>query len=125
MSNSISFVGRLGADAEEKEVGDSTVVEFNVAENVYMGKGKDAHTNWYRVGIWGKYGEALKDSLVKGKEVQIRGELVNRKYDKKDGGQGFSSEIRNAQVNFVGPKEGGENKPKQSTGDQPTGEMPF
>ena len=98
MSNSISFVGRLGRDAEVKEVGSNKVLEMNVANNTGFGDKKN--TNWFRCTLWGARGEKIASYLTKGKEVYISGELNIRKYDK-DGVEKFSHDVNVNNVDFI------------------------
>lgn len=103
MSNSISFVGRLGQDAETKSVGEHFVAEFTVGETVYMGKDKEKQTNWYRVSLWNQYAKSMVPHLVKGKEFFFRAELVLRKWEKDDK-KGLSPELKDVRMDFVGGK---------------------
>ena len=100
MSNSISFVGRLAADAELKHVGDNSVLEFRVANNV--GFGDKQVTNWFRCNLWGKQAERIEQYMTKGKQVYISGELTLRPYTTKDGVEKMSVDIRVGNLDFVG-----------------------
>jgi single-stranded DNA-binding protein len=97
----ISFVGRLGADAETKTVGDKYVCEFRVGSNIYMGKDKDEHTNWYKVTLWEERAKAMVPHLVKGKEVFITGELVAKAYSTKEGEARVGLEIKEPKIQFM------------------------
>ena len=108
MSNIIGITGKLGKDCVTRNVGDKTATEFSVADSIYMGKGKEKETNWHKVTLWGAYGEALEPYLKKGQEVFVRGELLLRKYTTKEGVEGSSMEIRNAQVSLIGGKKDGD-----------------
>lgn len=98
--NSISFVGRLGRDAKMKQVGATPLLEMNVANNVGFGDRKS--TNWFKCTLWGKQAESLEKFMLKGKMIAITGELTIRKYEKKDGGEGASVEVRVDRVEFAG-----------------------
>jgi len=101
----MSFVGRLGSDAELKHVGDYSVLEFNVANNTGFGDKKN--TNWFRCTIWGGRGEKLQSYLTKGKQVFVTGELTLRKYTTNDGAEKTSAEIKIDQVDFISGGDGG------------------
>jgi single-strand DNA-binding protein len=105
MSNNISFVGRLGSDAELKHVGDYTVLELNVANNTGFGDKKI--TNWFRCTVWGNRGEKLQSYLTKGKQVFVTGELSLRKYNANDGAERTSAEVKVDQLDFISGGEGG------------------
>ena len=49
--NSCVFVGRLGRDAELKNVNDSSLLVFNVASDVGFGDKKN--TIWVECNLWG------------------------------------------------------------------------
>lgn len=48
---------------------------------------------FHRIVAWGKLAELMASMCSKGDEVLIDGKIINRKYKKKDGSTGFSSEI--------------------------------
>ena len=52
MSNSISFVGRLGKDSERKATQNGQMLKFSVGENVGWGERKT--TNWWNCTLFGK-----------------------------------------------------------------------
>jgi single-strand DNA-binding protein len=98
-----SFTGRLGADAEVKQVRDSAVAEFRCA--VASGYGDREQTTWVRCNLWGKRGESLAPYLTKGQQVAVSGELTNREYERNDGGTGYSLEVRVNDLTLVGGKQ--------------------
>lgn len=73
----ITVAGYVGRDAESKQVGDSTVVEFSVAVTT---KRREESTAWYRCAIWGKRGQSLLPHITKGSAVIVGGELMPREY---------------------------------------------
>lgn len=114
MISDLMFVGNLGRDAEGREVGDSFVVNMNVAvrseqrltEEQREAKGESDEyaraTAWFKVAFWGNYARALYESgaLVKGAKVAIRGALVldgmtgGPRVWEGDNGAGASFEVR-------------------------------
>lgn len=104
MSNSISFVGHLGSDAELKHVGETTVLEFNVANNIGFGDKKS--TIWFRCSVWGRRGQTIESFMRKGTQVFIAGELNLRQYTNKDGVEKTSAEIRVDQLELCGRASG-------------------
>ena len=78
----IVIAGRLGRDAEVRPVnsGDK-VCNFTVAVDVRNGSEKS--TNWWRVSLWGKRGEALAQYLTKGSSVTVSGEFSLTEYEGK------------------------------------------
>jgi single-strand DNA-binding protein len=78
---SITIAGKIGRDAETRQAGDGSVTSFSVA--VDQRNGRDKTTNWWRVSIWGKRGEALAQYLRKGDNVTVCGEFSVSEYDGK------------------------------------------
>ena len=66
--------GRVGQDAEVKNVGDNTVCSFSVAhtEKVY-GATPSEKTIWVTCSIWGERGVKLAPHIVKGTYVVVEG----------------------------------------------------
>lgn len=92
----ITIAGRLGRDAETRSTqsGDS-VTGFTVAVDYRAGREKA--TNWWRVSLWGKRGEALSQYLTKGTVVSVSGEFSLSEYDGKP-----QLNIRADQVTLLG-----------------------
>lgn len=129
MSNNISFVGRVGRDAELKEIGSNVVLEFSVANDT--GYGDRKVTNWFNVSMWGKRGQAIQQYILKGKQVFITGELTLRTYTNKDGVEKMSPDVNISHLDFLsGDKEESDSAPSApSGGSKPSPEtdedMPF
>ena len=101
--NTWIFTGNLGRDAEQRFTqGDHSVVSFSVA--VKAGYGDKATTVWPKCTMWGKQGESVLPYLTKGQQVCISGEVSLNEYTKKDGGAGFSVEVRVDKLTLVGGK---------------------
>lgn len=78
----ITIAGRLGRDAELRNTqGGDSVLGFTVAVDYRAGREKA--TNWWRVSLWGKRGEALAQYLTKGATVAVSGEFGLTEYDGK------------------------------------------
>lgn len=79
---SITIAGKLGRDAELRHTqGGESVCSFTVA--VDQRQGRDKTTNWWRVSLWGKRGEALAPYLLKGASVTVQGEFALGDYEGK------------------------------------------
>lgn len=102
MSNNLSFSGRLGGDAELKEVAESQVLEFSVASDV--GYGDKKTTNWFRCAIWGKRAEALEQYLKKGQQVFVTGSLTLREFTDKNDNERISPDVRVNELDLMGGK---------------------
>ena len=103
--NCFTFSGRIGRDAETASTqGGTAVCNFPVA--VESGYGDKKQTTWVRCALWGKRAEGgLPQYLTKGAQVVVTGELSTREFQKKDGGNGFSVEIRVNDLTLVGGKQ--------------------
>lgn len=130
MSNSFSFPGRLGRDAELKEVNNHPLLEFNVANEVGFGDKKV--TNWIKCGLWGKQAKSLEPYLIKGRQVYINGELTLRSYINKNQEKRLSPELRVLSVDLIGNKDDNpntqpttSNPPSSSQNDEEEDDMPF
>ena len=77
----ITVAGKLGRDAELRSAGNDQVCSFSVA--VDQRNGRDKSTNWWRVSLWGKRGEALAQYLTKGASVTVSGEFSLTEYEGK------------------------------------------
>ena len=100
----ITICGRLGRDAELRSTqsGDS-VCGFTVA--VDYRNGRDKATNWWRVSLWGKRGEALNPYLLKGASVTVSGEFSLGEYDGKP-----QLNIRASEIALQGAKASGDER---------------
>lgn len=84
--NKVILIGNLGRDAELRYTpGGAAVTAINMATTeVWNDKSgqKQERTEWYRVSLWGKQAESLKDYLTKGKQIYVEGRLQSRKVPK-------------------------------------------
>lgn len=121
--NNWSFSGNLGNDCESRFTpsGDA-VVSFSVG--VKSGFGDRATTTWARCQLWGKRGESVAPYLTKGQLVGIVGEVTLREYDKKDGGKGYSLEVRVNDLTLLGRKDAGDSKPAEPRQSAPQQRQP-
>ena len=103
MSNSISFIGNLGGDAELKQVGENTVLEFSVGDSTGFGDRKV--TNWLRCGLWGTRGSKIAEYLTKGTKVFVSGELTLRPWTTSEGVERISPDVNVHSIDFAGGKQ--------------------
>ena len=97
--NEVTLLGNLGKDIEVRETNSGLEVGgFSVA-TTYGKKVKEEWTNettWHNVVLF-KPNDFLKNSLVKGSKVFIKGRIQNRSYEK-DGDTKYISEVVASQV---------------------------
>lgn len=73
--NTITVAGKItGRDAAKKNVGTDGLVSFSIGDSRKV-KG-EWQTTFFDVAIWGKLGDVLLPSLVKGANVTVVGELL-------------------------------------------------
>ena len=97
-----TIIGHLGRDAEQKQAGGQSLVEFSVGVTPFT-KG-EKNTNWFRCTMWGRRGEAVLPYLTKGTAVLVSGSFQARDYTKKDGTAGYSLEINASELVLLGSK---------------------
>lgn len=121
MINSVTLLGRLGADADIRETnGGEPVANFRVAtsevwQDKESGEWKE-RVEWHQVAAFGKGLVALlKKHGTKGNSIYLQGQLRTRSYEK-DGQKHYSTEVilgRGAVVRFPERKmteQGGESE---------------
>ena len=108
--NSVCLTGRFGRDPELRHTGSDgggkAVTNFGLA---VAGRSKDEVT-WVEVTAWEGLAESICTYMKKGSEVAVTGRLQVREYEK-DGQTRKATEVVAIQVDFIGPKAGGEDAP--------------
>lgn len=106
----LTGIGRLGADAEVRETPNGEVVaNLSLAWN-YGRKGADGRrpVQWVRAALWGKRAEALREFLVKGRQVWVILSDVHIREWQSDKGAGSALEGRVEELELVGARTGDE-----------------
>jgi single-strand DNA-binding protein len=105
MSNSFSFVGTVGKNAEVRHLpSGQAVLSVSIANHV--GFGEKRQTIWILVSLWGKRAEgSLKNFLVAGQEFFVSGELTLREYQANDGTMKTSLDVNATTIDLVGKRE--------------------
>ena len=113
MINKAIIVGNLGADPELRYTQSGTAVaSFRVATTERW-KGQDGQmqesTEWHSCNAWGKLAEICGKYLQKGSLVYISGRMQTRKWEDKDGGTRYTTEIVVRDMKMLGGRsEGGQ-----------------
>lgn len=103
MSNTITFHGRLVADARQGNAGGTPVCNFKVASDV--GYGDKKHTNFIECALWGKRAEGgVVPYLVKGAAVYISGELTIKDPRENNGKHYNDISVRVNDLDLIGGK---------------------
>lgn len=97
LRNSVQLMGNLGRRPEIRTLaGGKTLATFSLATSEYYTNKngeKVQETQWHNIVAWGKTAEIAEKILDKGSEVAIRGKLVYRTYEDKDGNKRLITEI--------------------------------
>lgn len=106
--------GRVGQDAEVKNVGDTTVCSFSVAhtEKVY-GQTPSEKTVWITCSIWGERGVKLAPHILKGTFVVVEGSGGVNAFMKNGNPEGVIRCMVNS-LEFGGKPTAGENNPNMT-----------
>lgn len=95
--NKVIIIGNLGADPETRYMpsGDAvTNIRVATTESWKDKSGqKQEHTEWHRVGFFGRLAEIAGEYLAKGSSVYIEGRIRTRKFQDKEGQDRYSTEI--------------------------------
>ncbi len=115
--NKVLLLGNLGADPELRVTpGGQAVLKLRLATTEsYLDRSntRQERTEWHRITIWGKRGEALAKFLGKGDRIFIEGSIRTSSYEK-NGEKRYSTDIVANNVILAGggrrqqPSEGGD-----------------
>lgn len=114
--NKVLLLGNLGADPELRVTpGGQAVLKLRIATTEsYLDQSntRQERTEWHRVTIWGKRGEALAKFLGKGDRIFVEGSIRTSSYEK-NGEKRYSTEVVANNIILAGggrrqPSEGGE-----------------
>lgn len=110
--NRVMLLGNLGADPELKVLpGGQALLKLRMATSEsYLDKNnvRQERTEWHRVTVWGKRGEALAKFLQKGARIFVEGRIQTSSYEK-NGEKHYSTDIvaTNIILNGRGDSSGG------------------
>ena len=107
--NRVILLGNIGAEPELRQAGSTAVLNIRLAtsENYKDRNGeKQERTEWHRISLWGKRGQALSNYLKKGDRILVEGSLRTSSYEDSDGNKKFSTEINASNVVFAGGAKG-------------------
>ena len=97
LRNSVQLIGRLGKDVDLYSYDSgSTKAAFTLATNDFYKNNngeKVQDTQWHNIIAWGKVAENMKSFLEKGSEVVVKGKLVSRSYEDKEGNKKYVTEV--------------------------------
>jgi single-strand DNA-binding protein len=97
----LQAIGRLGKDAEVKEVNGKKMIEFSIATD--QGYGDKKTTLWLNCSKWGE-NTAVAQYLVKGTQVHVAGEPSLNTYTNKEGKDVTTLRLSCQQITLCGGK---------------------
>jgi len=94
--NNINITGNLTRDAEMKQIGDSNVIEFSIANNDESKKNQSGEwekiVSYFNCSIWSKSGKIF-NHLKKGKAVSVSGKLKQEIWQDKETNKNMSKVV--------------------------------
>lgn len=107
--NKVIIVGNLGADPEIRTTNNGTSVGQLSVATTETWTAKDGNkvdnTEWHRVVVWGAQADFAGKYLRKGSLVYVEGKLETRKWEDKEGGTRYTTEIKAMSVQGLDRKE--------------------
>ena len=126
MINNCMFIGRLGRDPESRFTqSGKTVVNFSIACSEKHGDKE--YTEWVNIVVWDKLGEICAQYLQKGSLVFISGRMQTRKWQDKEGGTRYTTEIVAREMKMLDGKSDGKQAQQWNPQQPPmdSDEIPF
>lgn len=120
--NKVIIIGNLGQDPEVRYMpSGSAVTNISVAtseswKDKETGEQTD-RTEWHKVVFFGRLAEISGEYLRKGSQIYLEGRLRTRKWQDREGGDRYSTEIVGDQMQMLGGR--------GQSGGQPSGGQPM
>ena len=110
--NKVILVGHLGADPEVKYMPSGSAVANVSVATTESWKDKNTgekveKTEWHRVVFFARLAEIVGEYLRKGSQIYVEGRLQTRKWQAKDGGDRYTTEIVASDLQMLGGRGGG------------------
>lgn len=107
MLNQCNFIGRLGRDPETRYTqSGKAVASFSLACSEK--RGDEESTEWVNVVAWEKLAEICGQYLTKGSLVFISGRMQTRKWQDKEGGTRYTTEVVAREMKMLDSRGGGD-----------------
>ena len=121
----IEIIGRVGSDAEVKDLGGNQVINFSVAvsETFIKNNEKVTNTTWFEISKWGN-STTVAQYIKKGGQIFVSGKVSNRAWINNDGKAQVTNGINAFEIELLGNKTeepNSTNSPSQNSGPR---EMP-
>lgn len=101
--NKVILIGRLTHDPELRYTGSGKpVTNFSIAvDRPFTNQQGERETDFIRIVVWGKQGEACAKNLGKGRLVAVEGRLQIRSYEAQDGSKKQATDVVAENVRFL------------------------
>jgi len=108
--NKVQLIGNLGSDPEIRySANNNAVATFNLATTERR-KNKEGNwedrTEWHRIVMFGRHAERAEQFLLKGKQIYLEGRLQTRKWEDRNGGTRWTTEVVCQHFLMLGPSRG-------------------
>ncbi len=116
----IEIIGRVGSDAEVKDLGQNQVINFSVAvsETYVKNNEKVTNTTWFEISKWGN-NTAVAQYIKKGGLIFVSGKVSNRAWVKEDRTAQVVNGINAFEIELLGSKDDSNSTPAPSTQTSP------
>jgi single-strand DNA-binding protein len=112
--NKTFLIGRVTKEVEiQSTQSGKKVAKISLATNQFMGKDKEDKTTFHNIVAWGTTADVAEKYVTKGQEIMIEGHIDNRTYKKKDGSNGYISEVIIENLQLGNKPNGAEPKKKE------------
>ena len=106
MLNVLVVMGRITKDPQDKKIGETTIVNFDIAvDNIRKEADGTRGTTFLPVVCFNSIGENVVKHLHKGSKCAITGAIQQRNFIRKDGSKGSVYEVIADSVEFLDPKQ--------------------
>ena len=103
--NNITVVGNLTQDAKVEQFGDQKFISMKIADNIYQGKDKDDHVNYYDILFGNSKADTMVEIYKKGVQVTVIGQM-KAKLNESNGKHYMNMGIRSYNVSLPPKKDG-------------------
>lgn len=115
MTNITILTGRLTADPDLRDTGDTKLCKFRIAVDRLKKKGADKpETDFFNCTAWNHNAEFVNDMFSKGDMITIVGNLRSSSFERK-GEKRTSVEVKVNEIHFTGNRKKTENAEPQNT----------
>jgi len=105
MYSSVTIVGNVGRDPEQRIVGEGShkTVTFSMAVSVY--RNKQQETQWYRITCWGRTADTALSYVKKGRQILVSGSLFASAYINNAGEAAINLEVNAEKLILLGKRD--------------------